>query len=657
MSDPKIPDLPDVGSTPESWMRFMETVREILQVREGRRGNALDEGVTFRDLVGFGLAERTASGRWEPGAGAVGPAGPAGPAGPPGSPYVPDYTAPPTPSGLAITTLTRGAFIEWDAPVYTQGHGNAYTKVYIAQRASLSDPLPVFGDAVYAGQSSGGSTFYVHEAATGAIVHAWIAFVSVDGIESAVPAGGANGVSVTVGKIDGATEIAAASIVNALIANLAVDDAKIASLGAAKLLAGAIAVGEDIRSTNYVAGVSGWRIEGSGAAQLPALAILGQLVAAQIDTRGLSIKDAAGNVVFKAGYQAGLPGNMIANPHGDIDTEGWPNATRLVASFFGIGDAPCLRTQYRDTPVGQKIYVRPGESYAFGFVSIPEGGAAQASGWNIKFGCFTYDATGAVVAAIFPAVRAAATSGVAGALGNYTIPNGVAHIVPYFFIESPSGTDLGGANGVFFRDVVVRRRMVPGEAATFMADAVIGTAQIDTLNASKITAGTITTDRLVLNAVTNAPIRTSLVLSVLYNSVPVSFTSFFAVDGPSFSTYATGRVLGSVTGVANVILDTTADRWVAVGFRLQLVRVSDGAVVDESGYLLTETFASKRTAASNSTAAISVSATVPFDPVAADTYKVRVSIGAGCNDSTGGAATNLTYLALSGEIGAIEFKV
>lgn len=194
-------------------------------------------------------------------------------------------------------------------------------------------------------------------------------------------------------------------------------------------------------------------------------------------------------------------------------------------------------------------------------------------------------------------------------------------------------------------------------ASTYIANAAIGTAQIGTLNASVITAGTITTDRLQLNATFNAPIRTSLASAVLYSGGAVSFTSTYAQDGASFSTVAGGRVLGSFTGVANVILNTTSDRWVSVGFKLQLIRVSDGAVMDQSGYLSPEIFAAKRTSSSDSRAVVPVSVTVPFDGVAAGTYKVRITCAASCNDSTGGGASNLTYLALTGEIGTIEFKV
>jgi hypothetical protein len=92
-----------------------------------------------------------------------------------------------------------------------------------------------------------------------------------------------------------------AQITRAKIANLAVDNAKIADLSADKLTAGSIAVGQHIQSTSYVAGSQGWRINGNGTAEFGAASIRGLLTAAQIDTRGLTIKDANGNVILSAG--------------------------------------------------------------------------------------------------------------------------------------------------------------------------------------------------------------------------------------------------------------------------------------------------------------------------------------------------------------------
>lgn len=219
---PKIPDLPAVGLDPMQLDLFLQAVREVIQTREGRRGNYLDRAITVRDLLEIGLATRTATDRLEGavGSGAPGATGPAGPAGPPGTPYVPDYTAPPTPAGLNAVSLFRGALIEWTAPTYTVGHGNAYTKVYVAQYGG-SGALPTFAAAVVAGQVGGASSMFVHDAAMGAALHIWLAFMTADGVESVTPAGGLNGFALTVGKVGnsdlGPLIVEAANLANASV--------------------------------------------------------------------------------------------------------------------------------------------------------------------------------------------------------------------------------------------------------------------------------------------------------------------------------------------------------------------------------------------------------------------------------------------------------
>jgi hypothetical protein len=110
-----------------------------------------------------------------------------------------------------------------------------------------------------------------------------------------------NGQDVPAGVYFDAGYILNATIQNAQIADLAVDDAKIADLDVGKLTAGSIAVGEYIQSTGFVTGSAGWKINGDGTAEFAAASIRGQLTASQIDSRGLSIKDANGNVILSAG--------------------------------------------------------------------------------------------------------------------------------------------------------------------------------------------------------------------------------------------------------------------------------------------------------------------------------------------------------------------
>lgn len=90
-------------------------------------------------------------------------------------------------------------------------------------------------------------------------------------------------------------------ITSASIQNGSIVDAQIANLNAGKILSGSIAVSAYIQSSNYVAGSSGWIINGNGNAEFAAASIRGQLTASQINSNGLQIKDSNGTVILGAG--------------------------------------------------------------------------------------------------------------------------------------------------------------------------------------------------------------------------------------------------------------------------------------------------------------------------------------------------------------------
>jgi hypothetical protein len=110
-----------------------------------------------------------------------------------------------------------------------------------------------------------------------------------------------NGVAVPAGVYIDAAYIKNGTITTAKIGNAQIDDAKIASLSAGKITAGSISVGSYIQSSNYLIGSQGWKIHGNGTAEFAAASIRGLITAAQIDSRGLSIKDASGNIILAAG--------------------------------------------------------------------------------------------------------------------------------------------------------------------------------------------------------------------------------------------------------------------------------------------------------------------------------------------------------------------
>ena len=194
MSDPR-KDLPPVTAP-----NFLEKVRESLQTYLGNRGNALDQGLTRRDLQDFGLVDKLVSNRVGsilPGAMAGALDGIGGDTGMgDGEIYEPDLTPPPTPTGFTAAAAIINLLVSCDSPSYIQGHGHAKSRLYGSKHSA--GPLPVFANAVMLTEFSGTVYSYATDPAT--TWHLWLTWVTVDGVESVVPAGGTNGVEVTTGQ-------------------------------------------------------------------------------------------------------------------------------------------------------------------------------------------------------------------------------------------------------------------------------------------------------------------------------------------------------------------------------------------------------------------------------------------------------------------------
>jgi hypothetical protein len=122
------------------------------------------------------------------------------------------------------------------------------------------------------------------------------------------------GVAIPAGTYIDAAYIKGLTAVYARIQTLVADDITAADISATQITGGTMQVGSFIQSTNYTSGGggAGWRINADGTAFLQAAYIRGQLVASQIDARGLDILNAAGAVVLSAGAdlssQVSLPG-------------------------------------------------------------------------------------------------------------------------------------------------------------------------------------------------------------------------------------------------------------------------------------------------------------------------------------------------------------
>lgn len=180
-------DLPPARST-----AFLERVRETVQTYLGRQGDTMDRGLTLRDLFTVGLIEvssATLNGRQvaQP---VIGP-------GPVVTTYTVDLTPAPTPTGVTVTAAISNLIIECDDQNYPYGNGHDRTVVYGAQYSGTG-PLPTFADAVELTQFTGVVGNYATNPSTE--WHIWAKWKTRDGVLSAAPAGGANGIVATTGQ-------------------------------------------------------------------------------------------------------------------------------------------------------------------------------------------------------------------------------------------------------------------------------------------------------------------------------------------------------------------------------------------------------------------------------------------------------------------------
>ena len=281
MARPLLPAVRRIGplASLDELRQAVDDLQEFVQTREPlESGDPLDKYLTLRAAVESGLLEYRGPG----GGGSGGSIGV-----PPGTPVPPpdyDDLTPPDPiTGLTVTSLPTGFFVEFDAPSYSQGGGNAYSIIYRANYDG-TPPLPTFGDSAEVGRTTERSPILVLAAEPGTISHFWAQPVShaedFSGITPQTPAtGGTNGVSATAGKIDGADHVVALSIGTAQIASLAVTDAKIASLSADKLIANSLAVGVELKSTGFVSGSNGFYLEAGGDAEFNGIVARGTIYA------------------------------------------------------------------------------------------------------------------------------------------------------------------------------------------------------------------------------------------------------------------------------------------------------------------------------------------------------------------------------------------
>lgn len=159
MSATKVPAVPSV--TERNLTEVARAIKSILDVREGRSGDALDANVTFRDLVEVGIAtlpSRAGGGGGYPVIPSVTP--------PTGYDPTTDLTVPPAPSGFVANGMFAAVALSWLLPNILN---YAYTEIW-------RNNTDAIGNAVLIGTSStNGFIDYIGNAATR---YYWVRFVT-----------------------------------------------------------------------------------------------------------------------------------------------------------------------------------------------------------------------------------------------------------------------------------------------------------------------------------------------------------------------------------------------------------------------------------------------------------------------------------------------
>jgi hypothetical protein len=159
VSSTKVPDIPEVpASADPSLRKFLDAVRQVVQVREGNRGDPLDAVVTYRDLIDGGFASYVASNRDV----IISPS------------VIADFTQPPLVEDFTVSGALTALILSWTAPIYKN---HAHTEIW---RASIPD----ITQASQVGMSSGSIfTDYVGKNTTGFKYYYWARHVSIYGIK------------------------------------------------------------------------------------------------------------------------------------------------------------------------------------------------------------------------------------------------------------------------------------------------------------------------------------------------------------------------------------------------------------------------------------------------------------------------------------------
>ncbi len=164
MAETKVPAIKNIPAQVDTETKLaLESMKEAIEVRLGRRGDELDRAVTLRELIESGLATTLAQEPYNPNTGATGFA--------PLREKPGDVVVPPAPTVLTASGLFTDVLLSWNQSTNTAPYGNhAFTEIWRSQSEELSSAVLVGTTSAFIYTDKGieyDSTYYY-----------WVRFVS-----------------------------------------------------------------------------------------------------------------------------------------------------------------------------------------------------------------------------------------------------------------------------------------------------------------------------------------------------------------------------------------------------------------------------------------------------------------------------------------------
>jgi hypothetical protein len=163
--DPTTPEtrvsgIPVVTEDLRVLTRAVRAMKDVLEVREGKRGSSLDQNVTVRDLYESGVVNITVGGDTYTGDGTTGSVTPSTPP--------PVLATPPKPTGFSATGGFSNIYLAWDVASGLYSN-HSYTEVW-------RNTVDNFGTATLVGETA--ASFFADPVGNDTTYYYWIRFVS-----------------------------------------------------------------------------------------------------------------------------------------------------------------------------------------------------------------------------------------------------------------------------------------------------------------------------------------------------------------------------------------------------------------------------------------------------------------------------------------------